>query len=67
MLNTVWGTVRNGQIELLEHTDLQEGVRLLITILAEDEDEFWMRVSEPSLDAIWNNEEDDVYAQLLAK
>ena len=30
-----------------------------------DRDEFWLRASEPSLDAIWNNPDDDVYAALL--
>jgi hypothetical protein len=28
-------------------------------------DDFWLKASEPSLDAIWNNCEDDVYAELL--
>jgi hypothetical protein len=30
-----------------------------------DEDEFWTGASEPSLDAVWGNEEDEVYAELL--
>ncbi|MGI8641387.1 MAG: hypothetical protein ACR2MG_15750 [Pyrinomonadaceae bacterium] len=30
-------------------------------------DEFWVSASESSLDEIWNNEEDDVYAELLEK
>jgi len=29
--------------------------------------EFWISASESSLDEIWNNEEDDVYAELLEK
>ena len=28
-------------------------------------DDFWLKASEPSLDAIWDNCEDDVYAELL--
>ena len=28
-------------------------------------EEFWLKASEPSLDAIWDNCEDDVYAELL--
>ena len=28
-------------------------------------DDFWLKASEPSLDAIWDNSEDDVYAELL--
>lgn len=30
-----------------------------------DGDDFWLGASQPSLDAIWNNSEDDVYAELL--
>ena len=28
-------------------------------------DDFWLKASELSLDAIWDNLEDDVYAELL--
>lgn len=31
------------------------------------DDNFWMSASESSLDEIWNNEEDDVYAELIKK
>jgi hypothetical protein len=44
--------------------DLPEGVRVLVTVLPDDETEFWHQASQPSLDAMWNNAEDDVYAQL---
>jgi hypothetical protein len=30
-------------------------------------DDFWLSASEGSLNEIWNNEEDDVYAELLEK
>ncbi len=30
-------------------------------------DGFWLSASEDSLDDIWNNEQDDVYAELLEK
>lgn len=33
----------------------------------ENGDEFWLTASEDSLNEIWNNEEDDVYAELLEK
>jgi hypothetical protein len=32
---------------------------------SEEETEFWLQASQVSLDSIWNNDEDDVYAQLL--
>lgn len=65
MLSTMWATVRNGKIELLEQTDLPEGSKLLVTLLPEDENKFWSYASQSSLDAIWRNVEDDVYAELL--
>jgi len=32
---------------------------------ATDDDEFWLKASEPSLNLIWANPEDDIYAELL--
>lgn len=65
MPKTLWATVRQGKIELLESTELPEGTRILVTLLPDDEAEFWQQASQPSLNAVWNNVEDDVYAQLL--
>lgn len=67
MLRTLWATVRQGKIELLESVELPEGTRVLAQLLADDEVEFWLQASQASLDAVWNNTEDDVYAQLLQK
>jgi hypothetical protein len=65
MLKTLWATVRQGKIELLESAELPEGKRVLVTLLPDDETEFWLQTSQTSLDAVWDNPEDDVYAQLL--
>lgn len=67
MLKTLWATVREGKIELLEQTEIAEGTRVLVTLLPEDETEFWLQASEVSLDTVWDNTEDDVYAQILEK
>lgn len=64
MLNTVKGIVREGKIEVLEDVNLKEGTKILITLLPQDDD-FWLYASETSLDAIWDNTEDDIYAELL--
>lgn len=64
MLNTIRAIVREGRIELLEEIDIPEGVEVLVTPLV-DEPDFWLRVSEAGLDRVWNNAEDDVYAELL--
>ncbi len=65
MIKTVRATVRKGTIEPLEPVELSEGAPLLLTLLEDDDAAFWRGVSQPSLDAVWDNEEDDVYAQLL--
>ena len=67
MLKTLWATVYQGKIELLEPGELPEGTRVLVTILPDNEPEFWLQTSQVSLDTIWDNNEDDIYAQLLEK
>lgn len=67
MMNTIEAVVKNGHIIPLESIELIEGSRVLVTLSDTDEQEFWVSASEQSLDAIWDNEEDDVYAELLAK
>lgn len=67
MLKTLWATVRQGKIEILESADLPEGAKVLVTLLPEDETGFWLQASQKSLSTVWNNAEDDVYAQLLQK
>jgi hypothetical protein len=66
MLNTLWAVVRGEKIELLEKAVIPEGTKVLVTVLtADNESEFWLKTSQVSLDAIWDNTEDEVYAQLL--
>lgn len=67
MLSTVRAVVREGRIQLLEHVDLPEGASVLVTVVPDDEREFWLGVSEPAVAAVWDNAEDDVYASLLEK
>lgn len=66
MLNTIRAVVREGEIELLEEIEMPEGTEVLITPLV-DEQDFWLKAGESSLDSVWNNSEDDVYAELLEK
>ncbi|MEH2280444.1 MAG: hypothetical protein V7K90_03730 [Nostoc sp.] len=65
MLKTLWATVRQGKIELLESEELPERTRVLVTLLPDDETEFWFQTSQTSLSSVWDNAEDDVYAELL--
>ncbi|CAC5345702.1 MULTISPECIES: hypothetical protein [Planktothrix] len=67
MQRKFWVTVRQGKIELLDSTDLVEGTQVLVTLIANDEAEFWLQTSQVSLNAVWDNAEDDIYAELLKK
>jgi hypothetical protein len=64
MLNTVRAIVKEGKIELLEEMDIPEGTEVLVTPLI-DETDYWLKVSRPALDSVWDNADDDVYAELL--
>jgi hypothetical protein len=65
MLKSVWAVVRNGKIEMLNPVDVPEGTRALVTLLVEDDAGFWQAASSASLGEIWDNADDDVYAELL--
>ena len=64
MPNTIHAVVRDGRIELLDSVIIPEGTKLLVTPVFEDS-EFWMKSSESTLENIWDNSEDDRYAELL--
>jgi hypothetical protein len=65
MPKTVRAIVREGKIEFLEPVELPEWANVLVMLLPDEEAEFWLRASQVSLDAIWDNPEDDVYGKLL--
>lgn len=65
MMQAVWAVVHQGKIELSEQIDLPEGTRVLVTVVSNDESQFWLGAAEKSLAAVWDNAEDDVYAHLL--
>ena len=66
MSNTIKAIVREGRIEPLEPMDVPEGTEVLVTI-PPDEADFWLEASRSSLASVWDNEADDVYAQLLKR
>lgn len=65
MVSTVWAVVHEGRIEPLDKITAPEGTRVLVTLLIEDETDFWQGASTSSLDEVWDNAEDDRYAELL--
>jgi hypothetical protein len=66
-MNTILAVVREGKIVPLEKIEIPEGTRALVTLLPEKESDFWLAASESSLSTVWDNAEDDVYAELLEK
>lgn len=67
MLSTHWATVKDGHVELLQPTVLPEGAQLLVTVVSDSDLAFWQAASSSSLDQVWDNSEDDRYAELLAR
>jgi hypothetical protein len=65
MLSTIHAIVRDGKIELLEPVSLPDGAHVLVTILNDDEQAFWQQASESAIKRVWDNAEDDIYAELL--
>lgn len=65
MIKTIWGNVKQGKIELLESADLEEGMPVLVTFIPDDQFKFWLQASQISLNAVWDNIEDDIYGELL--
>jgi len=63
-MQSIRAVVREGKIELLEEVEIPEGTEVLVTPLS-DESDFWLSASESSLDSVWGDVEDDVYAELL--
>jgi hypothetical protein len=66
MLQTVWAVIHDGKIEPLEGITFPEGAKVIVTLLTEeDEPQFWLSASETSLAEVWQNDEDNIYAELF--
>jgi hypothetical protein len=66
MQERIRAVVNDGRIEPVEKLDMPDGTEVLVTALSNGDD-FWLRASEVSLSAIWDNPEDDVYAELFPR
>jgi predicted DNA-binding antitoxin AbrB/MazE fold protein len=64
MQERIRAIVTEGRIQPLDDLSLPDGTEVLVTVVSNDK-EFWLNASTPSLEAIWDNSEDDVYAELL--
>ena len=66
MPQPVRAVIRDGKIELLEPLDLPDGTIVIITPIETETDvEFWRAASTTALSKIWDNNEDDIYTDLL--
>ena len=66
MLQTVWAVIHDGKIEPLEGITFPDGAKVIVTLLTEeDEPHFWLSASETSLADVWENNEDNIYAELF--
>jgi hypothetical protein len=67
MYQTLSAEMKNGKITLIDKATIPEGAHILVTVIQEDDGQFWRKTSETSLDAIWANKEDDVYENLISQ
>ncbi|MDQ5846474.1 MAG: antitoxin family protein [Acidobacteriota bacterium] len=66
MHERIRAVVNDGRVEPLEELDVPDGTEVLITVLTNGDD-FWQKASESTMSAIWDNSEDDIYAELLER
>jgi hypothetical protein len=66
MQERIRAIINDGKIQPLDDVSLPEGTELIVTVVSNG-DNFWLYASEPSLEAIWDNPEDDVYGELLER
>jgi predicted DNA-binding antitoxin AbrB/MazE fold protein len=66
MQERIRAIINDGKIQPLDDISLPEGTELIVTVVSNG-DNFWLSASEPSLEAIWDNPEDDVYGELLER
>ena len=65
MIVTLKAVIHDGKVELAEPATLPEGAKVLVTVLPDEGSDFWLDASQKSLAEIWDNPEDDGYAELL--
>ena len=67
MLRSIQAEYKGGQFLLTDDVIIPENASVFISFIDKSNDDFFLDASEISLDKIWNNDEDDIYEQLLKK
>jgi hypothetical protein len=58
---------KNGKLVLNSNEQIPDGAKVLVTVVSEPQQDYLVNASEEVLDKIWNNDEDNIYAELLKK
>jgi hypothetical protein len=65
-MESIPGIVQDNKVVLSEEIHIPDGTRVIVTVPSNVKPaSFWEAASAGTLDRIWNNEEDDIYADLL--
>jgi predicted DNA-binding antitoxin AbrB/MazE fold protein len=67
MTTTVEAIYEHGKLLLPKPLALPEKSRVRVTIESDPEREAWLKLSEENLSKTWDNPDDDVFNELLAK
>jgi hypothetical protein len=60
--------MHDGKIELLDDIAIPEGAQLVVSIVSQEEEDeraFWYAAGLPAMRALWDNDDDARYEQLL--
>jgi predicted DNA-binding antitoxin AbrB/MazE fold protein len=64
MQERIRAIVTDGKLQPVDKLSLPEGTEVIVTVVSNG-DSFWLSATQRSIDAIWDNPEDDVYGELL--
>ena len=67
MITTVDAIYEDGKLVLQQPLPLPEHARVRVTIDSDLEREAWLKLSEESLEKVWDNSADDIFNDLLEK
>ncbi len=67
MITTVDAIYEDGKLVLQRPLPLAEHARVRLTIDSDLEREAWLKLSEESLEKVWDNSADDIFNDLLEK
>lgn len=67
MIQTINAQVKQGQILMTEKVKLPENTIVYVSYKDKSKDDFFLNATESSLNKIWDNNEDNIYEQLLKK